>query len=181
MGTRIVNTARVGLEDQSIHFHRAAVVRVGTPDLSPSAFQCSPASALPGAIATCTLSIANAGPVAAPTALVTNSLPADGVLIPNSLAWVGGGAAEALTQTVFWAGSLSGGSQVTLTYQIVLPADPSRTSLYNVAFLEDGTGGTWERTTWVLVEPLRWYLPLAFRNGPPAASTGVPIGRRPDD
>ena len=164
--TAIINTARLGLEDQQIRFHRTAVVRVGAPDLSPSAFRCNPSPALPGAVATCTLALANGGPGNSLTATAAISLPADAALVPGSLTWIGGGAATTYTGEVRWAGPLGVGSEVTVTYQLTLPASLVHPPLYSVAFLEDGTGGAWERGTWLLVEPLRWYFPLIFRDGP---------------
>jgi uncharacterized repeat protein (TIGR01451 family) len=164
-GSRITNTVRLGVEDQYVRFRRAAVVRVDTPDLSPSALWFSPSLARPGAVVTCTLALVNAGPGDALTATITNSLPVDAAFVPSSLAQAGGGTAEALTGTVRWTGPLSAGGQVTLTYQLTLPIIPGYPPLYSVAFLEDGTGGAWERAAWVLLEPLRVYLPLTRRNG----------------
>jgi uncharacterized repeat protein (TIGR01451 family) len=173
-GTLIVNTARLGLEDQGIHFSRDAVVRVGTPDLSPSAFWCGPSPARPSTVVTCTLALANAGPGDAAQATVTSLLPEDTMLVSDSLTLIGGGTAAVptgtvevpMTGTVIWTGPLSAGSRVTLTYQITLPTDPVHPSMYSVAFLEDGVGGAWERATWLLVDPLQSYLPLVFKNGP---------------
>jgi hypothetical protein len=92
--------------------------------------------------------------------MATNVLPADGALITDSLTWTGGGTTEALTGTVQWTGPLSAGGGITLTYHITLPTLPTHSPLYNVALLEDGRGGRWERATWLLIEPLRWYFPL---------------------
>jgi len=161
----IVNSARLGLEDQGLHFHRSAVVRVGAPDLSPSAFECGPSPSRPGAVITCTLGLVNAGPGDALGAVVTGLLPPGSSLVPHSLAWAGVGAAEVLSGTVRWSGGLSAGSRVTLTYQLTLPTDPVHPPLYSVAFLEDGLGGTWERATWLVLDPLRAYLPKLMRYG----------------
>ncbi len=163
-GTLIANVACLGLEDQGVRFHRAAVVRVDAPDLSPSTFRCDPSSARPGSVVTCTLAVANAGSGDAFTATVTNLLPGDATLIPGSLAWVGGGAAEALIGTVRWTGPLSTGSWVTLTYRLILPNDPVHPPLYSAAFLEDGVGEAWERATWVILDPWRSYLPVINKN-----------------
>ena len=160
----IVNVARLGLEDQGLHFHRSAVVRVGAPDLSPSAFECGPSPSRPGAVITCTLGLVNAGPGDAPGAVVTGLLPPGSSLVPHSLAWAGVGAAEVLSGTVRWSGGLSAGSRVTLTYQLTLPTDPVHPPLYSVAFLEDGLGGTWERATWLVLDPFRAYLPKLMRD-----------------
>ena len=161
----IVNSARLGLEDQGLHFRPSAVVRVGAPDLSPSAFQCGPSPSRPGTVVTCTLDLVNAGPGDAPGAVVTGLLPPDAPLVPRSLVWADVGAAEALSGTVRWSGALSAGSQVTLTYQLTLPTDPVHPPLYSVVFLEDGLGGAWERTTWLLLEPFEAYLPFVTRDG----------------
>jgi len=168
LSSAIVNTARLGLEDHHIRFHRAAVVRVDAPDLLPSVFQCSPSPARPGTVVTCTLALANAGPGDALMATASISLPAAANLVPGSLAWMGGGAAEVLTGTVRWTGpvSASAGNQVTLTYRLTLPPGPIHPPLYSVAFLEDGVGGAWERITWLLLEPLHYHFPLMFKNGP---------------
>jgi len=163
-GTLITNTACLGLEDHDIRFHRAAVVRVGAPDLSSSALQCSPPLARPGTVITCTLALTNTGPGDAPTAVITNILPPDATFVPGSLAQVGGGATGALTETVYWTGSLNAGSRVTLTYQLTLPTSPVHPPLYSVAFLEDGTGGAWERATWLLPAPWRTYLLEVYRH-----------------
>ena len=162
-GSAIVNMARLGLEGQEIRFHRAAVVRVDAPDFSSSTFWCSPVEARPSRVVTCTLALANAGSVDAVTATATNPLPENVVIVPDSLAWAGGGAAAALTDTVRWTGPVSAQAQVTITYHLTLSDGPCQLPLYNAAFLEDGTGGAWERSAWVLVEPFRFYFPLMFR------------------
>jgi uncharacterized repeat protein (TIGR01451 family) len=141
----LVNTARLGLEDRHVHFRRAAVVRVNAPDLSASDFQCGPSPARPGSRVTCTLALANAGPGDAPEAMVANPLPVDTTLVPGSLTWTGGGAAEVLGGAVRWTGSVGSGAYVTLTYRLTLPVHPMHPPLYNVAFLADGVGGAWER------------------------------------
>ena len=71
---------------------------------------------------------------------------------------------EDVRTTVSWNGPLSIGSQVTLTYQITLPTSPVHPPPYNVAFLEDGIGGAWERSTWIILEPRQIYLPLMYRS-----------------
>ena len=162
-GTLITNTAGLGLEGQDIRFHRAAVVRAGTPDLSSSALRCNPSLARPGTVVTCTLALANTGPGDAPAAAITNPFPVDTALVPGSLVWIGEGTTEVLTETVYWTGPLNSGGQVTLTYQITLPTSPVHPPLYNVAFLEDGTGGAWERATWVLLKPWRAHFPVVYR------------------
>lgn len=164
-GTTITNHARVGLEDQSLRFHRSAVVRVGVPDLSPSSLGCEPSPARPSTAVTCTLRLFNAGPGDALAATAAISLPVETAIVSGSLNWEGGGSVETLTGAVRWSGPLVAGGRMSLTYQLTLPGDPVHPPLYSVAFLEDGTGGHWERATWLLLEPLRRYFPLILKDG----------------
>jgi uncharacterized repeat protein (TIGR01451 family) len=156
-GAVISNMARIGLEEHAVRFDRAAVVRVGAPDLSPSAFGCmgNPldrpySTARPGSPVTCTLVLVNAGPADALTVTAAVSLP------------VG---ARVLTDAVRWSGPLDAGGRVTLTIPLLIPGEPVHRLLYSVAFLEDGAGGAWERPAWIIVEPFRYYFPLALKNG----------------
>jgi len=163
--TQIANTARLGVEDQSIHFRRTAVARVGAPDLSPSTLRCAPSPVQFGGTVTCTLSIVNAGPGDAPTAVVTNVLPSGTTFITSSLTLEGGGAiTEVLTNTLRWTGPLSAGARVTVTYQLALPTDLDSLPAYNVAFLEDGSGGAWERPAWIVADLTKVYLPIALKS-----------------
>jgi uncharacterized repeat protein (TIGR01451 family) len=164
--TVITNSVTLGLQDQYIYFDRTAVVRIDAPDLSPSTLRCGPPNPRPGATVTCTLAIANGGLGDAPTAVVSNVLPSAAALITPSLTLVGGGSVEIVTDTLRWAGSLIASTQVTVTYQLALPLDPIHPPMYTVAFLEDGTGETWERSTWVVIEPKRYYFPFATRDWP---------------
>jgi uncharacterized repeat protein (TIGR01451 family) len=164
-GTRIVNTARLVLEEQDIRFSRAAAVRVGAPDLSSSTLGCEPDPARPGAVVTCTLKVGNDGPGEASAASVTNLLPPETDLVPGSPTWIGAGSLDLPTGTVRWSGPLGVGEQVTLSYQISLSIGPVHHPMVNVAFLEDGVEGAWERATWLLLEPWRAYLPFVLRDG----------------
>ena len=74
------------------------------------------------------------------------------------------GVGEMLTDTLHWSGPLSSRARVTLTYQLTLPAATLHPPLYNVAFLEDGVGGAWERAEWILLNPFRAYLPVVMRH-----------------
>jgi uncharacterized repeat protein (TIGR01451 family) len=94
-GTVVPHTVRIALEEQGIVFSRTAVVRVGAPDLGPSALECGPSPAEPGTAVACTLRLENGGPADAPsaTAEVTGTLFADvpGTLeVPGTLIPAGG-------------------------------------------------------------------------------------------
>ncbi len=148
-GAVIPNVARIGLEEQAIRFDREAGVRVGAPDLSPSVFGCAPYQAQSGSVVTCTLALINAG-------------PADALMVTTVVSMPIG--ARVLAETT-WTGTVNAGERITLSYPVRLPTTPVQQLLYGVAFLEDGTGGAWERPAWIVVEPFRWYLPLVFKNG----------------
>ncbi|MBN1179644.1 MAG: S8 family serine peptidase [Anaerolineae bacterium] len=163
VGTPIANPARIGLEDHHIRFDRAAVVRIGTPDLAPSMLWVSPPAGLPGTAVTGTLALVNVGLSDALTATAVHLLPAGLEVISGSLRWEGGGAAAAVTGTVVWSGTLGVGAGVTLSYQMTLPTALAPRPLYGVAFLEDGAGGAWERATWAWVEPAWVFLPVIVR------------------
>ena len=80
-GQAITNVARLGMGGQGIRFDRTAVVRVGSPDLSPSGLRCDPSAARPGTVVTCTLDLRNGGPGDAPGATVINPLPSGSALV----------------------------------------------------------------------------------------------------
>ncbi|MCX7683258.1 MAG: S8 family serine peptidase, partial [Anaerolineae bacterium] len=119
-GSWITNTAVLTLEEQDLHFHRDAVVRVGGADLSPSALDCAPPAVRPGGRITCVLRLVNAGPEAAQEARAVIQLPAGSRLVPDSAHWTGVGTIELLTGTLLWKGPLASGGRITLTYQVSL-------------------------------------------------------------
>jgi len=164
VGAVVANPVRLGLEDQNIHFHRLAVVRVGTPDLSPSILHLTPSPTKPNGDVGAVLTLINTGPADATTATAVISLPVGTSPVSGSLRW-GGGVAEVLTGAVRWRGAVSAGAQVTVSWRIALPSVLSRKPFYSVAFVEDGAGGRWERPAWVWVEPWQFYLPVVLREG----------------
>jgi len=164
-GAAVANVARIQLEEQSIHFSRIAKVRVDRPDLAPSVLACDPSSAPASSRVTCTVALTNAGPAAAASARITHPLPSGAVVVSGSLAWDGGGVAELPTDTLHWSGPLAAGGRVTVSYALTLPGRLDHPPLYGVAFIEDGVGGRWERSTWINLQTWRSYLPLVLRQG----------------
>jgi uncharacterized repeat protein (TIGR01451 family) len=166
-GAVLTNTARLGLEEQRVHFDRIAVVRVGGADLTPSALECAPSPARSASVVTCALTLVNAGPGDVSTATAVIPVPGGASLVTPSLAWSGGGTAWAGSlggvPAVWWAGPLTAGGRVTITCPLTLPATPLDALLYGVAFLEDDAGGMWERSTYLTVEPWRHILPVVYR------------------
>ncbi len=145
-GTVVPHTARIALVEQGVVFSRTAWLRVGAPDLGPSALACGPSPAEPGAVVTCTLRLENAGPADALTATVK---------VTGTLFW-------GLSDPWAWSGPLPAGGAVTRTRPFTPPVGTG----YAVAFLEDGAGGRWERAAWVEVQPWRMYLPVVMKSCP---------------
>ncbi|MDY6876961.1 MAG: S8 family serine peptidase [Chloroflexota bacterium] len=164
-GTAILNTARLGLDDHATHFHRAAVVRVGAPDLPLSAFSCTPSPAWPGAIVTCTLALRNTGVADASTATISNTLSSGMTLVPGSASSGGVGTVLEADNSVAWEGIVGVGEAVTITYQASAPPELYHGWVYDQVFVDDGTGGEWERAVWLEIKPLRYYFPLVFKDG----------------
>ncbi len=150
LGTVVPHTARIALVDQGVVFSRTAWVRVGAPDLGPSALACGPSPAEPGAAVTCTLRLENAGPADALTATAE---------VTGTLFWKVPGTSE-VPDAWLWSGSLPAGGAVTLTQTVTPPVGTG----YAVAFLEDGAEGCWERAAWVEVRPWRAYLPVVLKS-----------------
>ncbi|MCX8067426.1 MAG: DUF11 domain-containing protein, partial [Anaerolineae bacterium] len=148
-GTVVPHTARIALVEQGLVFSRTAWIRVGAPDLGPSALGCGPSPAEPGTAITCTLRLENAGPADALTATAE---------VTGTLLWKATGASEG-PGTWTWSGPLPAGGGVTLTRKFTPPVGIG----YAVAFLEDGSGGRWERAAWAEVRPWRAYLPVVLK------------------
>jgi len=161
-GGAIVNTAHIRLEDHEIGFDRSARVRVAAPDLSRSTFRCLPSIVPPGRVCTCALTLRNTGAGDADLATARVYPPGDFELDEDSSS-ASGGTAQWVGDSFGWSGPLMASSTATLTFQLELSPDPARRTLYGVALLEDGTGGSWERPTWLLVRPWSAYLPMIGR------------------
>jgi uncharacterized repeat protein (TIGR01451 family) len=162
----ITNPATLGIDDQYIHFQRTSIVRVDAPDLSPSTLVCEPSPVEQDEVVTCTLTIENGGLGPAPAVVVTNLIPAATPVITSSVTYEGGGTIAVLSDTLRWNGTLNIGARVTVTYQLAIPTGPSTSPFYNVALLKDGTGGSWERPTWIWVDTRNVYLPLVHGHAP---------------
>jgi uncharacterized repeat protein (TIGR01451 family) len=164
-GSPILNNARVTLEDQGLAFDRSAEVKLDVPDLSPSAFDCRPFFVRPGRGLTCTLSLVNAGPATA-VATTARIYPPGAYALAPDLLRATHGTVEAAGDSIIWRGQLGAGGQATLAFELNAPPDPVRQTLYGVAFLDDGVGGEWERSTWLEIDPWRVYAPLMARGAP---------------
>ena len=164
-GTPIANTVDLAVEDHKIQFQRAAVVRVETPDLTPSVFWAAPDPARSGTRVTAALVLVNAGPADALAATAAISPPVQTTLVTDTVASIGGAVEVLSGDDVRWTGPISAAGKVTVTYQLTLPTTLTHAPLYSVAFLDDGQGGTLERAMWLRQAPWQFYLPVVGRSG----------------
>ena len=74
------------------------------------------------------------------------------------------GGAHELSGTISWAGSISAGQTVTLTYQATGTLILSDTLHYGGAVISDGLD-VWQTGSWLTVQPYRSYLPIIRKKG----------------
>ncbi len=142
--------------DHALCFTTTARLSIDAPtfalDLSPSRTLIHPRDAV-----TWTLTARNLG-VDAPTTEINASLPFSQTLISGTLSASVGGANE-LSGTISWAGSISAGQVVTLTYQATGTLVLSDTLYYGGAVISDGMD-VWQTGSWLAVQPYKAYLPV---------------------
>ena len=147
--------------DHAVCFTTTARLSIDAPtfalDLSPSRTPIHPHD-----VVTWTL-IAHALGVAAPSTLITALLPLDQSMISGTLS-ASVGLAHELSGTISWAGSISAGQTVTLTYQATGTLILSDTLHYGGAVISDGLD-VWQTGSWLTVQPYRSYLPIIRKKG----------------
>jgi uncharacterized repeat protein (TIGR01451 family) len=160
----VVNPVRISLEDHGIAFDRSADVMVDRPNLSESDFSCTPTVMPPGRTITCGLTLVNAGTADAQAVIARVRPPGRLTPVASSL-WIQDDEREWTLEEdgITWTGPLPAKAESTLTFQLDVPKVPVRRTLYGVAFLEDGTGGRWERPTWLEVRPWEAHLPIVLK------------------
>jgi len=158
----VVSPARLTLEEHGISFERHARVLIEAPDLRRSAFTCTPATVRPGDGTTCTLTLRNAGVRDAVDAHARIELP--GVFeIGDGVAASEVGQLRQVGSAIVWSGPLMAQSTARLVFPVRMSSALTPRVRYGVTFISDGTGWRAERPTWVMVEPLRVYLPWVVR------------------
>ncbi len=132
------------------------------PDLSPSTKTVAPAEAAAGQVVTFTVQLANSGLVST-TAVFTDTLPA-ALLLRGSPVASSGPAPSVNGQAVTWAGMVSAGETVVITYATQLTSTTALTPIaVNYALISDGRGNVYTRRAYVNGHYL--FLPLVLRNG----------------
>jgi uncharacterized repeat protein (TIGR01451 family) len=158
----IDNVAGVLLEDHEIPLERGARLRVGGAELSPSTFDCRPTVLRPGGRTTCTLTLHNAG--TADIERATARIYPPGVRASaGDAVWTSEGIGRWEGDVIIWSGPLVANGTATLTFLVRASVAPVESVTYGIAFLDDGRGGTWERPTWLVVDPWQIHLPWITR------------------
>jgi len=147
------------------------------PDLSSSAKQAGSPHAAPGERLTYTLDVANSGHK--PTAFtLADPFPAFTAYVPGS-AWVSSGT---LTVTagigITWTGAVAADAHLTATFAVTVAAAITRPlSIVNIATISGDPAGPHTLLAAVIVNGLRFYLPLIVKDwgqGEPPPITATP-------
>jgi uncharacterized repeat protein (TIGR01451 family) len=116
----------------------------------------------PGDPLTYTVRLENPGPIL-PTARVTATLSTDVHYLGNL--WASSGNYGEASGVITWAGAVSAGVPITITYgvtvslQITTPAVIS-----NAVMIDDGLGNVWQRPATAIANGHAVYLPLVLRS-----------------
>ncbi|MBN1933826.1 MAG: S8 family serine peptidase [Anaerolineae bacterium] len=160
-GTQIAFPAWIGYDDHGITFERPFFLRVNAPDLALSALWAQPDPARPHQVLSCTLTVHNAGTLAA-AAMVTSALAARGQFT-GTLDSGGVGTGTVISNLLSWSGPVAAGETVTLRYRVALDGVgdyilPLR------AWVSDGWGGRRPAEAYLSVVKWRAYFPLIFQS-----------------
>jgi uncharacterized repeat protein (TIGR01451 family) len=156
-GTAIVNVAQIG-DGTHIFFDKTATTVVDVPDLSTSTKQVDRPIAANGEPLTYTIALKNTGTLDAKMATLWDALPPHTTYITGSASASSGTITDTEGQ-IEWAGTVSIGSPVAITYSVLVNVPHGGFVIANHALINDGFGNVFTRTTTTLV-PARVYLPL---------------------
>jgi uncharacterized repeat protein (TIGR01451 family) len=156
-GTAIVNTAQIG-DGTHIFLDKTATTVVDVPDLSPSTKQVDKGLAGNGDPLTYTITLRNVGTLDARIATLWDAAPRHTTYIAGSASASSGTITDTGGQ-IQWAGQVSVGSPVTITYGVMVSVPREGFVIANHALINDGFGNVFTRTATTLV-PARVYLPL---------------------
>lgn len=144
---------------------RGNLLRSGAPaygDISKSNFAASHPISQPGQTLTFTITIQNKEAADLPNVSLTNTLPANLTYSGNLTA--SQGTPQINSGTITWSGTVSGSSQVTISYQAQInPGLTGATVIANSATIEDGLGNTYQLTAYTIVNGFGIYLPSVQR------------------
>ena len=135
----------------------------GDVDLSPSTKSVDKTFALDGEQLRYTIVLSNAGIADATGVLVTDTLPLNTIFVPGS-----GSASKGTflgTTGLMWAGDISVGESVTLTFDVTIDAGTLGWPITNLAQIDDGMGTVISRSATTIANPRRTFLPIIAKRG----------------
>lgn len=135
----------------------------GPPDLSPSRKTASSLTPASGKVVTYTIVVRNAGAAFGETVRMTDTIPNGLIYKPGSLSATLGNPNDASAPMLTWNGMLSNTPAVTVTFAVTVTA-PSAQMIINVVAIHPGFSGPFTRSATIIVNGLRLYLPIVFKN-----------------
>ena len=158
-GATISNVARLS-DESGFSVDRLTTVCVGTPDLSFSSKAVSTQKGTPGQTLTYTLTLRNDG-LRPADARLSDPLPLSATYKPGS-ASASSGHLTSTSEILNWAGSISAGNVVTITFPVVISPSAAGLFVLNRAILEDGWGHAQPLEAYAWVE-VQVFLPLVLK------------------
>jgi len=146
-------------------FTRSAAVMVldAPPDLSASAKGVSQAAAAVGDMLTYTVALRNTGGPFTHTVHITDTIPIGLNYLPGSFTATTGSIDDSSAPTLKWSGIMSATPSITLTY-VVTVSMLDLVAITNNAIVDPGSGSPFTRSATIVVNGLKAYLPLIFKN-----------------
>lgn len=139
------------------------IVSAMPADFSPTTKQASQAAPQPGETITYSIVLRNAGNFINNTIRVTDVIPIGLGYLNGSFTATRGTPDESGAPTLKWSGVMSNVSIVTLTYVVTVAAVDTQ-ALTNNAVIDIGLGAPFTRSTTVIANGLRVYLPIILKN-----------------
>jgi uncharacterized repeat protein (TIGR01451 family) len=159
-GTTIVNVAQIG-DGTHIFFDKTAATIVDVPDLSSSTKQVDKWIAEKGDPLIYTISLKNTGTLDAKMATLWDALSPHTIYITGSASASSGTITDTGGQ-IQWAGPVSIGEPVAITYSVMVNVPHGGFVIANSALINDGFGNVFSKTATTLV-PAKVYLPLVMK------------------
>jgi uncharacterized repeat protein (TIGR01451 family) len=134
----------------------------GVPELRASAKAVNNSAPASGDTITYTVSLWNTGTPLTSTVLLTDVIPSGLTCVPESVS-VSQGSVGYADGVIRWSGVLSPTPTVILTYAVVVEEAEAPRAIVNTATIDAGEYGLFTRTSTIIVDAWRSYLPVVFR------------------
>jgi uncharacterized repeat protein (TIGR01451 family) len=141
----------------------AVVILNAPPDLLSSAKGVSQLAAAAGDMLTYTIALRNTGGPFTHTVRITDTIPTGLNYLPGSFTATTGSIDDSSAPMLKWSGIMSATPSITLTY-VVTVSVPDPAAITNNAIVDPGSGSPFTRSATIVVNGLKVYLPLIFKN-----------------